>query len=76
MGRRVLLILSGVGMALSMIGLGAYLHFKAEIGAGYNWLPIPIVMIYIVVFSIGFGPIPWVVMGELIPTRAKGIIYS
>ena len=28
--------------------------------------------VYIVSFSLGFGPIPWLLMGELLPSRARG----
>ena len=35
--------------------------------------PLIALIVYIVSFSAGFGPIPWLLMGELLPTRSKGL---
>ena len=35
-------------------------------------VPKPSSQVYIVSFSLGFGPIPWLLMGELLPSRARG----
>jgi len=37
-----------------------------------SWLAIVSVIIYIFVFSLGWGPIPWLLMSEIFPTRARG----
>lgn len=31
---------------------------------------------YIIVFSIGFGPIPWIMLGEIFPSKIKRIASS
>jgi len=72
LGRRVLLMVSAVGMAVCMSLLGAYLNFERNLGVRWDWLTIALLMLYIVLFSIGFGPIAWVYMGEVIPPGAKG----
>lgn len=34
------------------------------------------VALFIIVFSIGFGPIPWMIMGEIFPTKMKNLASS
>lgn len=64
LGRRILLLVSVSVMALCTIVLGVY-FFLSEKEDGpsvehLGWLPIVAMCIFIVVFSLGFGPIPWV----------------
>ena len=72
-GRRILLILSEVGMAVSLLTLS--LHFAMQnngvevLWAG--WIPLVALNVYIVAFSVGFGPLPWLIMAELLSTEAK-----
>ena len=33
-------------------------------------------MVYVISFSIGFGPIPWLMMGEIFPSRIRGAAAS
>ena len=37
-----------------------------------GWIPLLALMVYVVSFSIGFGPIPWLMMGEIFPSRIRG----
>jgi hypothetical protein len=41
-----------------------------------GWLPLISINLYIVAFSIGFGPVPWFVMPELLSNEAKGWVSS
>jgi MFS family permease len=67
-GRLPLLLISSSLMALS---LGA-LSFFASPDSDFNqWLPVVCVGSYIFAFSVGFGPLPWMMMGELFSPRAK-----
>ncbi|XP_078489140.1 solute carrier family 2, facilitated glucose transporter member 8-like isoform X2 [Ciona intestinalis] len=71
-GRRVLLGFSGGVMALSMVAFGLYFQLTyAEHKGNLNWLALSSMMVYIVAFSLGLGPIPWVLMAELIPLRGR-----
>nr|CAI5830368.1 unnamed protein product [Callosobruchus analis] len=36
-----------------------------------GWIPIACLVIYIVTYCLGFGPLPWAVMGELFPGNIK-----
>jgi SP family facilitated glucose transporter-like MFS transporter 8 len=74
-GRRLLLMLSSTTMAVCLSVLGLCFHLQTQ---GYDvsfisWLPLASVAVFIVVFSMGFGPIPWIMIGELFPNNVKGI---
>lgn len=71
-GRRVLLITSSVLMCLCFIGLSIFFFMKDSNNdsvTNIGWLPLVLIATYISAFSIGFGPIPWVVMGEIFSTE-------
>eukprot|EP00928_Gymnodinium_smaydae_P040310 TRINITY_DN2734_c0_g3_i1.p1 TRINITY_DN2734_c0_g3~~TRINITY_DN2734_c0_g3_i1.p1 ORF type:complete len:521 (-),score=63.23 TRINITY_DN2734_c0_g3_i1:427-1959(-) len=67
-GRRPLLVLSTAGatISLAMLSLGTYL--------GVSWLSVAAVCCFMAVFSLGLGPMPWLLAAELFPSRlrAKG----
>ncbi|XP_069696650.1 facilitated trehalose transporter Tret1-2 homolog [Periplaneta americana] len=77
-GRRILLILSELGMAVSLLVLS--LHFamqnnRADV-SWTGWIPLAAVNMFIVAFSIGFGPLPWLIMAELLSAEAKVWVSS
>ncbi|XP_038051873.1 solute carrier family 2, facilitated glucose transporter member 8-like [Patiria miniata] len=41
-------------------------------GTDLTWLSLVSIIIYIIGFSIGWGPIPWLIMSEIFPTKARG----
>jgi len=73
-GRRVLLIVSDVFMALSLstLALCFILEDQYEGKELFSTLQLVSLMLYIFTFSIGFGPLPWVLNAELFPKEAKG----
>lgn len=78
-GRRVLLLISISVMALCKVMLGVYFYLKAEDESSVtsiSWLPVFALCLYIVVFSLGFGPIPWLMVGELFAADIKGVAGS
>lgn len=72
-GRKVLLYVSGAGMAvmLALMGLNYVLALKNT-----SWLPVVILIGFVIFFSFGYGPIPWMIVGELTPNEAKGLITA
>lgn len=61
-GRRVLLLLSISVMAICKILLGVYFYMNdndATSVKDLGWLPVVALCVYIIAFSLGFGPIPW-----------------
>lgn len=73
-GRRVLLIISAVVMSVSFFGLGLYLDMSHKLALKdtvFSCLPLILIALYISAFSLGFGPIPWVVMGEIFSNEVR-----
>lgn len=74
-GRRVLLLVSDSIMAVCLLALGTFFYAQEkkwntdEVG----WVPLVSLSVYISVFSLGFGPIPGIMMGELFSPEAKGV---
>ncbi|XP_017130872.1 facilitated trehalose transporter Tret1-2 homolog isoform X2 [Drosophila elegans] len=76
-GRKILLIASSSIMTVCLAMLGAYFTIKANGGAAsIGMLPLICVVCFIVSFSVGYGPIPWLMMGELFLPDVKGTAVS
>ena len=41
-----------------------------------TWLAIGGAVLFIILFSLGWGPLPWLLMSEVFPPRAKGLASS
>lgn len=76
LGRRFLLVGSALVMCICNIGFGVYFYIsehKSEYLDVLNWLPITSCCLYIIAFSLGLGPVPWVLCGELFNQEVKAI---
>lgn len=62
-GRRPLSIISSLGAAATLLGLGA---------VGPGWVPVLLLVLYICFISIGIVPLPWVMLGEVFPAALRG----
>jgi len=77
-GRRMLLLISGAGMAASMASLG-YHFFNNEFRDGiaseqcFGWLPLASLGTFVFSYSIGYSNVPYVVMGELFPLKYRNL---
>jgi sugar porter (SP) family MFS transporter len=67
-GRKPLLLTAAGGMGVSLVLLGAAFKFAALSGS----LILLIILLYIAFFAMAMGPIVWVVMSEIFPTRMRG----
>lgn len=89
-GRKVLLLLSGIVMAVSTTLFGVY--FRIRVAHMNNssglmgpvhmadgptdplaWLALLSMGLFIAGFAVGWGPIPWLLMSEIFPLRARGV---
>jgi SP family facilitated glucose transporter-like MFS transporter 8 len=78
LGRRILLLISDFVMAVCALLLGVYFYLQDETTdvSNLGWLPLTSVCVFIVVFSLGYGPIPWMMVGELFAPQIKGFASS
>ncbi len=66
-GRRPLMLFGAAGMGLCLFGMGiaAYLQ-KIE-----GWMLV-LILGYIACFAMSIGPVTWVILSEIFPTRVRG----
>ncbi|XP_030554116.1 facilitated trehalose transporter Tret1-2 homolog [Drosophila novamexicana] len=70
-GRRIFLIVSGILMFLTTFIMGAYFKWLMEKKVG--WLPMAAICIFVFGLSMGFGPVPWLIMAEMFAEDVKPI---
>lgn len=79
LGRRINLLTSISLMSLCNVALGLYfylLNHSPEHTESLGWLPVVAVCVFIIAYSLGLGPMPWVLIGELFTTEVKGVASS
>lgn len=74
LGRKILLLGSIIVMGICTLLIGGFFFLKAN---EYNvssigFIPLVSMCVFIVLFSLGFGPIPWMLIGEIFPAQIKG----
>lgn len=71
-GRRTLLLYGVSGMIICLAGMGASFYFELSSG--------PLLLLFILGFIASFasslGPIPWVLISEIFPTKNRGTAMS
>lgn len=76
-GRKVLLLASAALMTLSLFLLGIYFLLKnkelvtEDTLTSIGFIPVLSLTLFIIGFSIGMGPIPWLASSEIFPTEVK-----
>ncbi|KAH8402149.1 hypothetical protein KR009_010156 [Drosophila setifemur] len=73
-GRKLLLLASAFLMGISTLTMSLFFGFLKD--QNYGWVALLAVCVFIIGFSLGFGPIPWVMMGELFAEDAKALAGS
>jgi SP family facilitated glucose transporter-like MFS transporter 8 len=74
LGRKILLLSSIIVMGICTLLIGAFFYMKVN---NYNvssigLIPLVSMCLFIILFSLGFGPIPWMLIGEIFPAQIKG----
>ena len=72
LGRKPILQIGTLGVVVSLVLVGLLFHNDATKGP---WL-LGLILCYIASFAIGLGPIPWVIISEIFPTRIRGRAMS
>lgn len=78
LGRKVLLYISNVLMIITLMTLGTFFylrHMQVDV-QDFGWLPLVSFVLFVIGFSLGFGPIPWLMMGEILPAKVRGSAAS
>ncbi|XP_038223365.1 facilitated trehalose transporter Tret1-like isoform X3 [Zerene cesonia] len=82
LGRRILLLFSALVMCICSTALGVYFFLQDTHGSNssiveaISWLPLLSLSLFIIAFSLGFGPIPWMMAGELCLIDIKAFVGS
>lgn len=66
-GRKPLMIIGSLGMAVSMIALGCSFYFQ-QVGIG----ALVFMLIYTASFAMSWGPVCWVLLSEIFPNSIRG----
>ena len=68
-GRRKLLLIGVIGAFVSLAAVGLFF----ALGSSLVLIPL---LFYVASFAFSYGPIVWVIIGEIFPTRIRGIAAS
>jgi SP family xylose:H+ symportor-like MFS transporter len=66
-GRKPLMIIGSAGMGLSLLGMGLMAYFQQT-----DLLVLLFILGYIACFALSVGPVTWVILSEIFPTRIRG----
>lgn len=81
-GRRLLLIVSAAGMTVSLILVAVAFYLEGIVPKDSHLYTVMGVLslvglvAMVISFSLGLGPIPWVIMSEILPVNIKGLAGS
>lgn len=80
-GRKLLLLISSVGMAMALAPIALYFRFKLndadpEFMESIGWVPVASMAVYVIVYGLGFGPVPFVLVSEIFTTEARSTATS
>lgn len=66
-GRKPLMIIGAVGMAVAMLSLGFVFFAEAS-----GYLALFCMMLYVASFAMSWGPVTWVLLSEIFPNKIRG----
>ncbi|KNC32811.1 putative facilitated trehalose transporter Tret1-2 [Lucilia cuprina] len=76
-GRKLLMLISSGGMAVSLFGLGLYIQFTTSaLKLEYNWLPLVIMTFIILISSIGVTGLVFTIIVEILPAKIRSPAIS
>lgn len=82
LGRKISLMMSSFFVAVSIFVLGLFMSFSEraiiseENLKTFSFVPLVANVLYIMMFEIGLGPVPWLLAPELFPGDVKAILSS
>ncbi|XP_012523463.1 facilitated trehalose transporter Tret1 isoform X2 [Monomorium pharaonis] len=78
LGRRVLLLASIIVLFLTTLIMGVYFYCIEHTTAfnSIKWFALIPLCVFLILFSFGFGPIPWMMVPEIFAPEVKGVAGS
>jgi len=73
-GRRSLMVYSLTTMGVCLLALSYYFFaktYKARVVDSLGWLPLVAVAVYVSVYAVGCGPVPYVIVGEIFSSEVS-----
>jgi SP family xylose:H+ symportor-like MFS transporter len=71
MGRKPLLFIGSIGMTIALAAVGLFIYYDA-VG---NWV-LPFLLLFMASFSISWGPIVWVLLSEIFPSKIRSLALA
>ncbi len=77
-GRKPLLLIGSVGMAVTLgiltycFATGSFIDGKLELAPGNGVIALYAANIYVIFFNFSWGPVMWVMLGEMFPNQIRG----
>jgi SP family xylose:H+ symportor-like MFS transporter len=71
LGRKPLMVIGAAGMGTSLLAMGLVAQWQMTA----TWM-LPFVLGYIACFALSVGPVTWVILSEIFPTRIRGRALS
>ena len=68
LGRKPLLYIGVTGLVIALVAAAAL--FAANLT---NWQLVAVLMLYMACFAFSLGPVPWIIIAEIFPTRIRGL---
>ena len=70
-GRKPLMFFGAAGMGLSLLAMGLMAQNLAGASNVSQWM-LAFIIFYVVCFGLSVGPVTWVILSEIYPTRVRG----
>ncbi len=72
LGRKKLLLIGVVGIIISLIAVGLLFYFQVN----NTYLLMAAILSFIACFAFSYGPVIWVLLSEIYPTKIRGVAMS
>jgi sugar porter (SP) family MFS transporter len=71
LGRRFFLIAGTATLTVALVGLGIFFS-STGVQSSVGWLALACLLVYIMGFAIGLGPVFWLMISEIFPLQMRG----
>ncbi|OXA41778.1 Facilitated trehalose transporter Tret1 [Folsomia candida] len=74
-GRKILLTISSILITIAGGCLGSFFYFFSTSSPEYLcWIPLALLILFAFGFAIGFGPVAWILIAEILPQETRHIM--